>query len=128
MRGAVAVLLCGLALALGQSSDGFQPGRATFYDECLPVLLEAAPHTMGWRCARPCPVAASHTLRLGCAARGSPQYLKNFPRRGPPPEYGFGTALYGSCGYTSQAGTGSVDFSDVVRSSQAPQTGALLPG
>lgn len=33
--------------------------------------------------------------------------------RGPPPEYGFGTPLYGSCGYLSQEGTQGVDFSDV---------------
>ena len=52
-------------------------------------------------------------------AGGSAQFLKNFPARGPPPEYGFGTPLYGSCGYTSQDGTGSVSFADVVRCSCA---------
>lgn len=30
-----------------------------------------------------------------------------------PPEYGFGTPLYGSCGYLSQAGTEGVSFADV---------------
>ncbi|KAL3157021.1 hypothetical protein ABBQ38_001272 [Trebouxia sp. C0009 RCD-2024] len=44
---------------------------------------------------------------------GSEQYLRNFPDRGPPPEYGFGTPLYGSCGYLSQAGTEAVDFPNV---------------
>lgn len=33
--------------------------------------------------------------------------------RGPAPEYGFGTPLYGSCGYLSQDGTKGVDFSSV---------------
>lgn len=44
---------------------------------------------------------------------GSQQYLQNFPARGPPPEYGFGTPLYGSCGYLSQDGNQAVDFSNV---------------
>ncbi|KAK9787725.1 hypothetical protein WJX73_002165 [Symbiochloris irregularis] len=44
---------------------------------------------------------------------GSAQYLRNFPARGPPPEYGFGTPLYGSCGYLSQVGTQGVSFADV---------------
>ncbi len=35
------------------------------------------------------------------------------PCRGPPPEYGFGTPLYGSCGYLSQEGNQGVDFSNV---------------
>ena len=102
MRTAVVLLLCSLALAASQS-DGYQPGRATYYDMPLPDLLRTI------YC-----VVAQQCLTCICAARGSAQFLKNFPRRGPPPEYGFGTALYGSCGYTSQAGTGSVDFSDVV--------------
>lgn len=44
---------------------------------------------------------------------GSQAYLSHFPSRGPPPEYGFGTPLYGSCGYLSQNGTQGVDFSNV---------------
>lgn len=35
------------------------------------------------------------------------------PCRGPPPEYGYGTPLYGSCGYLSQAGTQGVNFSNI---------------
>lgn len=33
---------------------------------------------------------------------GPERFLKNFADRGPPPEYGFGSAVYGSCGYTQQ--------------------------
>ena len=33
--------------------------------------------------------------------------------RGSPPEYGFGTPLYGSCGYLSQDGTEGVNFTNV---------------
>ena len=33
---------------------------------------------------------------------GPERFLQNFPDRGPPPEYGFGDALFGSCGYTQQ--------------------------
>jgi hypothetical protein len=33
---------------------------------------------------------------------GPVRFLQNFPDRGPPPEYGFGSAVYGSCGYTQQ--------------------------
>jgi hypothetical protein len=34
---------------------------------------------------------------------GGPQrFLQNFADRGPPPEYGFGDAIFGSCGYTQQ--------------------------
>ena len=35
---------------------------------------------------------------------GPERFLQNFPDRGPPPEYGFGDALFGSCGYTQQVG------------------------
>ena len=34
---------------------------------------------------------------------GPERFLQNFKDRGPPPEYGFGNAIYGSCGYTQQA-------------------------
>ena len=33
---------------------------------------------------------------------GPERFLQNFPDRGPPPEYGFGNAVFGSCGYTQQ--------------------------
>ncbi len=33
---------------------------------------------------------------------GPESFLQNFDDRGPPPEYGFGSAVYGSCGYTQQ--------------------------
>ena len=33
---------------------------------------------------------------------GPERFLQNFPDRGPPPEYGFGNAIFGSCGYTQQ--------------------------
>lgn len=33
---------------------------------------------------------------------GPERFLQNFNDRGPPPEYGFGSAVYGSCGYTQQ--------------------------
>lgn len=46
----------------------------------------------------------------GCSHRYS---CIKFTCRGPPPEYGFGTPLYGSCGYTSQKGTEGLDFSNL---------------
>ena len=33
---------------------------------------------------------------------GPERFLQNFADRGPPPEYGFGNAIFGSCGYTQQ--------------------------
>ena len=33
---------------------------------------------------------------------GPERFLQNFADRGPPPEYGFGDAIFGSCGYTQQ--------------------------
>ena len=35
---------------------------------------------------------------------GPERFLQNFKDRGPPPEYGFGDAIFGSCGYTQQVG------------------------
>ena len=33
---------------------------------------------------------------------GPERFLQSFADRGPPPEYGFGSAVFGSCGYTQQ--------------------------
>ena len=33
---------------------------------------------------------------------GTEHFLQNFKDRGLPPEYGFGDAIFGSCGYTQQ--------------------------
>lgn len=45
---------------------------------------------------------------------GPESYLSNFADRGPPPEYGFGSFLFGSCGYTSQAGNQPVNASSLT--------------
>eukprot|EP00891_Asterochloris_glomerata_P000903 jgi/Astpho2/903/Aster-00744 len=62
------------------------------------------------------PVAATNgTWRQARATfYGGPEsYLSNFADRGPPPEYGFGTSVFGSCGFTSQNGTEAVTEEDV---------------
>ncbi|EIE19971.1 hypothetical protein COCSUDRAFT_67654 [Coccomyxa subellipsoidea C-169] len=44
---------------------------------------------------------------------GPESFLQNFDDRGPPPEYGFGSAVYGSCGYTQQNFTEGVTYDNV---------------
>ncbi|CAL5225943.1 g8740 [Coccomyxa viridis] len=44
---------------------------------------------------------------------GPERFLQNFADRGPPPEYGFGNAIFGSCGYTQQNYTEGVTYANV---------------
>ncbi|BDA51307.1 hypothetical protein COCOBI_18-1840 [Coccomyxa sp. Obi] len=44
---------------------------------------------------------------------GPERFLQSFADRGPPPEYGFGSAVYGSCGYTQQNFTEGVTYDNV---------------
>ena len=41
---------------------------------------------------------------------GPERFLQNFADRGPPPEYGFGNAIFGSCGYTQQVSRSSTQL------------------
>ena len=51
---------------------------------------------------------------------GPERFLQNFADRGPPPEYGFGNAIFGSCGYTQQ-----VTLLRKLKTQRLQQTGLL---
>ncbi len=63
---------------------------------------------------------------------GPESFQSNFANRGPPPNYGFGNILYGSCGYFEQVQCtvlrwlGASDYSDSDHSSHSDHSCQLI--
>ena len=64
----------------------------------------AQARTLSWS-LRPDDVRVRRPRRRGTFYGGPESFLSHFSDRGPAPEYGFGTTLFGSCGFYQQVRT-----------------------